>query len=1001
MADSGSAGGGSTDGKIVFSLEVDDSKVQSGVSGALSSVESKIKAANKKIELSVSANTTAANGQLSYTQAKADNLDLTDPNITVSAQTGAANQLLSGVEGNAKAVEDSDPTVTVTADTASALQLLTQLQTLVDTLSGDHNINVNGGGDGGGGGGKSGGGGGGLGGGLGGAVGGVVDAGVGFAKDAFEAGVTHEAGMLKAMTLMPEGTTKEAAQAFGDKLLDLAAETGQGIDTLWEATYNSLSASQDFGDISGEGVGDAMIDYLRTSAQLAIGGFTDVNTAGSTMAKTINAYGTVTNEETGETQNRYTPEEIADILVRTQNKGITTVGELGQSLSHVTGTAANAGVGFDQVGAMMATLTAQGVNTAEATTKANNIITEMLGFGLRDDAVGSAFNDKYGGKSFTSVMQDGDASIVEVLQAIKDGVSEDDQDFADQGGWYSIFSSKEAAQAAEYLMNNGGQTYADNLAYMNADGDAYIEAYETVDEGMGQTLEKLQQTWMGVLTEIGVALAPIAEALFSVLQSEDFKAALKAFVDAITSFLTSDNITAIITAFTTFATNLLQALSTGDWSFLGDIFASIGEMLSTSLQNVFMGLVEALLPIINGVIDFFSDNMFFGNQHLSGYKVVTDANGNKRLTPKEAKVVGMDAEGNRLESWLPTDDNGNPITPGGFNGTKIPAEMVDYLNQTNGWEEFYRQTGQQMPDYGDFDPSSLFGGKTLVQASQKTEENSGQAAESTGQTADNMESANEASQELAESAEENNKNYNLLTEAQQAGAELSGQSLDASLEGLESATANNEATGEMATANGEAADAALENCEVTGEMAGANSAAAGEAVLNAQEAKKEADATGDAANAMQETSQFTSVAAYAAHRQSDELSRMATGLSNGAAATNAVQSAIDDLAGRLRRINVPNDNGGGGGSFAVGLDNVPYDGFVATLHRGETVLNRAEAAAYRFKGGSGVAAIDYGALASAMAGMTVQMDGRVVGRLVERSVSTAQGERYGRAARNY
>jgi len=991
MADSGSAGGGSTDGKIVFSLEVDDSKVQSGVSGALSSVESKIKAANKKIELSVSANTTAANGQLSYTQAKADNLDISDPNITVGAQTAAANQLLTGVQGTADALESSDPTVTVTADVASASQLLTQLQTLVDTLSGDHTITMNGGGDGGGnGGGKSGGGGGG---GLGGAVGGVVDAGVGFAKDAFEAGVTHEAGMLKAMTLMPEGTTKEAAQAFGDKLLDLAAETGQGIDTLWEATYNSLSASQDFGDISGEGVGDAMIDYLRTSAQLAIGGFTDVNTAGSTMAKTINAYGTVEGEN-GEQVNRYSPEEIADILVRTQNKGITTVGELGQSLSHVTGTAANAGVGFDQVGAMMATLTAQGVNTAEATTKANNIITEMLGFGLRDDAVGSAFNDKYGGKSFTSVMQDGDASIVEVLQSIKEGVSEDDQDFADQGGWYSIFSSKEAAQAAEYLMNNGGQTYADNLAYMNADGDAYIEAYETVDEGMGQTLEKLQQTWMGVLTEIGVALAPIAEALFSVLQSEDFKAALKAFVDAITSFLTSDNITAIITAFTTFATNLLQALSTGDWSFLGDIFASIGEMLSTSLQNVFMGLVEALLPIINGVIDFFSDNMFFGNQHLSGYKVVTDANGNKRLTPNETKVVGVDAEGNRVESWLPTDANGHAIMPEGVNGVKISGDMVDHLNQTGGWEEFAKQTGQKLPDT--VDPSSLwsFNGKPLVKASQKTEENSEQTAESTGQTADNMESANESSQELAESAQKNAGFSEILAQAQAAGAELSGQSLDASLVGLESATANNEATGEMATANGEAAGAAQESADAANLGAAANDAAAAGALSAAagmaevdDNIKHQGDLTGVGASLLNVVVGKTDVFAHAA-----EMAALEAGDAN---------SAVIRLRDRLNELASSAGGGGGGNQHASGLDYVPYDGYLASLHRGEAVLNRAEAAAYRFKGGSGVAAIDYGALASAMSGMTVQMDGRVVGRLVERSVSTAQGERYGRAARNY
>ena len=112
-------------------------------------------------------------------------------------------------------------------------------------------------------------------------------------------------------------------------------------------------------------------------------------------------------------------------------------------------------------------------------------------------------------------------------------------------------------------------------------------------------------------------------------------------------------------------------------------------------------------------------------------------------------------------------------------------------------------------------------------------------------------------------------------------------------------------------------------------------------------------------------------------------------------------SAVIRLRDRLNELANSAGGGGGGNEHASGLDYVPYDGYLASLHRGETVLNRAEAAAYRFKGGSGVAAIDYGALASAMSGMTVQMDGRVVGRLVERSVSTAQGERYGRAARNY
>lgn len=79
-------------------------------------------------------------------------------------------------------------------------------------------------------------------------------------------------------------------------------------------------------------------------------------------------------------------------------------------------------------------------------------------------------------------------------------------------------------------------------------------------------------------------------------------------------------------------------------------------------------------------------------------------------------------------------------------------------------------------------------------------------------------------------------------------------------------------------------------------------------------------------------------------------------------------------------------------SFATGLDYVPYDNFVAKLHAGETVLNRANATAYR---AGNVGGIDYArlgqitaeAVSNALAGMTVTMSGEQVGRLTAKTVS--------------
>ena len=79
-------------------------------------------------------------------------------------------------------------------------------------------------------------------------------------------------------------------------------------------------------------------------------------------------------------------------------------------------------------------------------------------------------------------------------------------------------------------------------------------------------------------------------------------------------------------------------------------------------------------------------------------------------------------------------------------------------------------------------------------------------------------------------------------------------------------------------------------------------------------------------------------------------------------------------------------------SKATGLDYVPYDNFIAKLHAGETVLNRADATAYR---AGIIGGIDYArlgqitaeAVSNALAGMTVTMSGEQVGRLTAKTVS--------------
>ena len=86
------------------------------------------------------------------------------------------------------------------------------------------------------------------------------------------------------------------------------------------------------------------------------------------------------------------------------------------------------------------------------------------------------------------------------------------------------------------------------------------------------------------------------------------------------------------------------------------------------------------------------------------------------------------------------------------------------------------------------------------------------------------------------------------------------------------------------------------------------------------------------------------------------------------------------------------NTGGAGRSFATGLDYVPYDNFVAKLHAGETVLNRADATAYRagMTGGINTESISQAvavAVREALDGMGVYMGADRVGDLVTQRVS--------------
>ena len=207
---------------------------------------------------------------------------------------------------------------------------------------------------------------------------------------AIDYGTAFEQSLANTSTLIDTNVTD--MDALKGKILDLSDSTGLAADELNNALYSALSA----GIPATEDMSEAL-SFLDSSARLAKSGFTDINTAVEASAKVLNAYRMGT-EET---------DRVQKVMMQTQNLGIVTVGELGSVLAQVTPTAAAFGVSFEQVGASLATMTAQGTPAAQATTQLNGILSELgkSGTAASKNLEAAAENSEYAGTSFQQMME--------------------------------------------------------------------------------------------------------------------------------------------------------------------------------------------------------------------------------------------------------------------------------------------------------------------------------------------------------------------------------------------------------------------------------------------------------------------------------------------------------------------------------------------------------------------------------------------------------------------
>lgn len=288
---------------------------------------------------------------------------------------------------------------------------------------------------------------------------------------------------------------RKASTMFGDVQVDqeklvqnlskIAAETGSDIATLGDAAYQAMSAgidpTEDMADV---------LSAVEKSAKLAAGGFTDTETAMSASLSVLNAYKMSVNDL----------DKVQGILLQTQNKGVTTVGQLGSALSKVTPTAAAFGVEFEQVASAIALMTKQGTNTEVATTALSTVLSELGkdGTTASDNLEKAAQSAGKTTTSFSGLLKEG-MNVSEILSLMSDYATKNGLSMVD------MFGSIEAGRAALQLAGDNTEDFNDILKSMSDTTGLVQESFEkTVTPA-----DRLASSFNNLVVAVGTKMKPV------------------------------------------------------------------------------------------------------------------------------------------------------------------------------------------------------------------------------------------------------------------------------------------------------------------------------------------------------------------------------------------------------------------------------------------------------------------------------------------------------------
>ena len=311
-------------------------------------------------------------------------------------------------------------------------------------------------------------------------VGGAGVAAAGFTKF-FNDAIQQQKSFQETFTLLPD-VSKEAFGGIANDAKQLAARLNVEWKDMSKGLYDAISAG-----IPQENI----LTFMEQAAKAAVGGV-------ATLTESVNAGTTAVNAMRAQGLDA---SRAFDILFSTIRKGKTTLPELASSIGFLLPVANSLNVSFEQISAMISTLTASGIRTRVAMTSIRAGLSELADPAYK---AGAAL-EELAGTTFYNLIQQG-KDVGDILNMLFESVGQ--EKFA------QLFGLESRAGMAS-LVGEGYKKYTEDLNdARNSIGQSNL-AFEKMAEvilfQMGVASKTVKQT----LTDLAGIAIPMVEKLFS------------------------------------------------------------------------------------------------------------------------------------------------------------------------------------------------------------------------------------------------------------------------------------------------------------------------------------------------------------------------------------------------------------------------------------------------------------------------------------------------------